>query len=158
MVFFLTLLIAGIALVAIGAAVDGMLYLTSIGVLLLIAICSTWRPDPSGAPPGARPADRFPNAQDQSGPDRPTVSTSSSPSVDQELLTPEFAKSLQRLLSRLGPPGMNLIMDISSPPQLSPSRREHDRREHDRREIDRREIDGIARAGGTEMWRQVATP
>lgn len=37
MVFFLTLLIAGIALVAIGAAVDGMLYLTSIGVLLLIA-------------------------------------------------------------------------------------------------------------------------
>lgn len=48
---------------------------------------------------------------------------------------------------------MNLIMDIGLPPQLSPSRREHDRRE-----IDRREIDGIARAGGTEMWRQVATP
>ncbi|WP_217242878.1 hypothetical protein [Streptomyces sp. AC555_RSS877] len=37
MVLFLTLLIAGIALVAIGAAVDGMLYLMSIGVLLLIA-------------------------------------------------------------------------------------------------------------------------
>ncbi|MBE1597996.1 MULTISPECIES: hypothetical protein [Streptomyces] len=36
MVPFLILLIAGIALVAIGAAVDGMLYLMSIGVLLLI--------------------------------------------------------------------------------------------------------------------------
>lgn len=37
MVLFLTLLIAGIALVAIGAAVDSMLYLLSVGVLLLIA-------------------------------------------------------------------------------------------------------------------------
>ncbi|MFD9317864.1 hypothetical protein ACFWDQ_09130 [Streptomyces sp. NPDC060053] len=37
MVLFLALLIAGIALVAIGAAVDGMLYLMSVGVLLLIA-------------------------------------------------------------------------------------------------------------------------
>ncbi|MFI7499177.1 hypothetical protein ACIBVL_11820 [Streptomyces sp. NPDC049687] len=37
MVLFLTLLIAGIALIAIGAAVDGMLYLMSVGVLLLIA-------------------------------------------------------------------------------------------------------------------------
>ncbi|CAM5505329.1 hypothetical protein ACPCIX_25965 [Streptomyces pseudogriseolus] len=37
MVLFLTLLVAGIALIAIGAGVDGMLYLTSAGVLLLIA-------------------------------------------------------------------------------------------------------------------------
>ncbi|GAA4079058.1 hypothetical protein [Streptomyces shaanxiensis] len=37
MVLFLTLLIAGIALVAIGAAVDGVLYVSSVGVLLLIA-------------------------------------------------------------------------------------------------------------------------
>ncbi|WP_230195034.1 hypothetical protein [Streptomyces coriariae] len=37
MVLFLALLIAGIALVAIGAAVDGVLYLMSVGVLLLIA-------------------------------------------------------------------------------------------------------------------------
>ncbi|MFE7764766.1 hypothetical protein [Streptomyces sp. NPDC057438] len=36
MVLFLILLVAGIALVAIGAAVDGMFYLMSIGVLLLI--------------------------------------------------------------------------------------------------------------------------
>jgi hypothetical protein len=50
MVLFLILFIAGIALVAIGAAVDGMLYLMSIGVLLLIvdllylAVRSTRRP------------------------------------------------------------------------------------------------------------------
>lgn len=37
MVLFLTLLIAGIALILIGAAVDGMLYLLPVGVLLLIA-------------------------------------------------------------------------------------------------------------------------
>ncbi|WP_128431544.1 hypothetical protein [Streptomyces cyaneus] len=37
MILFLTLLIAGIALVAIGAAVDGVLYVSSVGVLLLIA-------------------------------------------------------------------------------------------------------------------------
>jgi hypothetical protein len=37
MVLFLTLLVAGIALIAVGAAVDGMLYLASAGVLLLIA-------------------------------------------------------------------------------------------------------------------------
>ncbi len=37
MILFLALLIAGIALIAIGAAVDGTLYLLSIGVLLLIA-------------------------------------------------------------------------------------------------------------------------
>lgn len=49
MVLFLTLLIAGIALVAVGAAVDGLLYLMSIGVLLLIvdllylAARSIWR-------------------------------------------------------------------------------------------------------------------
>ncbi|MEU5632664.1 hypothetical protein ACH47C_13405 [Streptomyces rishiriensis] len=49
MLLFVTLLIAGIALVAVGAAVDGMLYLTSIGVLLLIvdllylATRSIWR-------------------------------------------------------------------------------------------------------------------
>jgi NADH:ubiquinone oxidoreductase subunit K len=49
MLLFLTLLIAGIALVAIGAAVDGMFYLMSIGVLLLIvdllylAARSIWR-------------------------------------------------------------------------------------------------------------------
>ncbi|MGW2740957.1 hypothetical protein [Streptomyces sp. NPDC001450] len=36
MVLFLILLIAGIALAAIGATVDGMLYLLSAGVLLLI--------------------------------------------------------------------------------------------------------------------------
>ncbi|MGW6404941.1 hypothetical protein [Streptomyces sp. NPDC055134] len=36
MALFLTLLIAGIALVAIGVAVDGMLYPASAGVLLLI--------------------------------------------------------------------------------------------------------------------------
>ncbi|MER6421503.1 hypothetical protein [Streptomyces sp. NPDC001137] len=36
MLLFLTLLIGGIALVATGAAVDGMPYLMSIGVLLLI--------------------------------------------------------------------------------------------------------------------------
>jgi hypothetical protein len=49
MVFFLILFLAGIALVAIGAAVDGMLYLMSLGVLLLIldllylAFRSIWR-------------------------------------------------------------------------------------------------------------------
>lgn len=49
MLLFTSLLIAGIALVAVGAAVDGMLYLTSIGVLLLIvdllylATRSIWR-------------------------------------------------------------------------------------------------------------------
>jgi hypothetical protein len=49
MVLFLILLIAGIALVAIGASVDGMPYLMSIGVLLLIvdllylAARSIWR-------------------------------------------------------------------------------------------------------------------
>ncbi|MGW1673793.1 hypothetical protein [Streptomyces sp. NPDC002324] len=49
MVLFLILLIAGIALVAIGAAVDGVPYLMSIGVLLLIvdllhlAARSIWR-------------------------------------------------------------------------------------------------------------------
>ncbi|MFF1562970.1 hypothetical protein ACFVY1_05530 [Streptomyces sp. NPDC058293] len=49
MALFLTLLIAGIALVAIGVAVDGMLYLASAGVLLLIvdllylAARSIWR-------------------------------------------------------------------------------------------------------------------
>ncbi|MFE7932252.1 hypothetical protein ACFU6S_26705 [Streptomyces sp. NPDC057456] len=49
MVLFLTLLIAGVALIAVGAAVDGMLYLMSIGVLLLIvdllylAARSIWR-------------------------------------------------------------------------------------------------------------------
>jgi hypothetical protein len=49
MLLFVTLLIAGIALIAIGAAVDGMLYLMSIGVLLLIvdllylATRSIWR-------------------------------------------------------------------------------------------------------------------
>ncbi|GAA4562156.1 hypothetical protein GCM10023097_80580 [Streptomyces collinus] len=37
MVLCLTLLIAGIALIVIGAAVDGMLSLLSAGVLLLIA-------------------------------------------------------------------------------------------------------------------------
>ncbi|WP_327316628.1 hypothetical protein [Streptomyces sp. NBC_01235] len=37
MILSLTLLIAGIALVAVGAAVDGMLYLASVGVLILIA-------------------------------------------------------------------------------------------------------------------------
>ncbi|MFD9116577.1 hypothetical protein ACFU6M_34195 [Streptomyces bottropensis] len=37
MVFFLVLLICAIALIVIGAAVDGMLYLLSTGVLLLIA-------------------------------------------------------------------------------------------------------------------------
>jgi hypothetical protein len=37
MVLFLTLLVAGTALIAIGASVDGALYLTSAGVLLLIA-------------------------------------------------------------------------------------------------------------------------
>ncbi|MEV7797233.1 hypothetical protein [Streptomyces sp. NPDC087512] len=37
MVLFPTLLIAGIALIVIGAAVDGLLYLLSAGVLLLIA-------------------------------------------------------------------------------------------------------------------------
>lgn len=37
MILFLTLLVAGIALIAIGAGVDGMLYLSSAGVLLLIA-------------------------------------------------------------------------------------------------------------------------
>jgi hypothetical protein len=36
-VLFLTLLVVGIALIAIGAGVDGTLYLTSAGVLLLIA-------------------------------------------------------------------------------------------------------------------------
>jgi hypothetical protein len=36
-VLFLTLLVAGIALIAIGAGVDGMLYLMSAGVLLVIA-------------------------------------------------------------------------------------------------------------------------
>lgn len=49
MILFLTLLIAGIALVAIGAALDGMLPLSSVGVLLLIAdllylaVRSLWR-------------------------------------------------------------------------------------------------------------------
>ncbi|MFJ3228307.1 hypothetical protein ACIPJS_33835 [Streptomyces sp. NPDC086783] len=49
MALFLALLTAGTALVAIGAAVDGMLYLTSIGVLLLVisllylATRSIWR-------------------------------------------------------------------------------------------------------------------
>jgi hypothetical protein len=37
MVFFLVLLSGAIALVVIGAVVDGMLYLLSIGVLLVIA-------------------------------------------------------------------------------------------------------------------------
>ncbi|MEU7664487.1 hypothetical protein [Streptomyces lincolnensis] len=37
MVFFLVLLICGIALIVIGAVVDGLLYLLSTGVLLLIA-------------------------------------------------------------------------------------------------------------------------
>ncbi|MFD4561224.1 hypothetical protein [Streptomyces sp. NPDC058469] len=37
MVFFLVLLGGAIALVVIGAVVDGMLYLLSIGVLLVIA-------------------------------------------------------------------------------------------------------------------------
>ncbi|MDO0911047.1 hypothetical protein QQM39_09335 [Streptomyces sp. DT2A-34] len=37
MAFFLVLLSGAIALVVIGAVVDGMLYLLSIGVLLLIA-------------------------------------------------------------------------------------------------------------------------
>ncbi|NUP18993.1 MAG: hypothetical protein HOZ81_23460 [Streptomyces sp.] len=59
---------------------------------------------------------------------------------DRELLTPEFADGLQRLLSCLGPLGMNLFMDIELPQQLSPGQREHDRRE----------IDGIARASGME--------
>jgi hypothetical protein len=36
MVLFLTLLVAGIALAAVGATADGMLYLLSAGVLLLI--------------------------------------------------------------------------------------------------------------------------
>ena len=49
MLLFLSLLIAGIALVAIGAALDDVLYLMSIGVLLLIvdllylATRSIWR-------------------------------------------------------------------------------------------------------------------
>ncbi|MEH0444572.1 MULTISPECIES: hypothetical protein [unclassified Streptomyces] len=49
MVLFLILLIAGIALVAIGAAVGGMPYLMSTGVLLLVvdllylAARSIWR-------------------------------------------------------------------------------------------------------------------
>ena len=37
MVLFLTLLVAGIALIVIGATIDGMLYLSSTGVLLLVA-------------------------------------------------------------------------------------------------------------------------
>ena len=37
MAFFLVLLSSAIALIVIGAAVDGMLYLLSTGVLLLIA-------------------------------------------------------------------------------------------------------------------------
>lgn len=37
MVFFLVLLICAIALIVIGAVVDGLLYLVSTGVLLLIA-------------------------------------------------------------------------------------------------------------------------
>ncbi|MFF4908521.1 hypothetical protein ACFY2T_27060 [Streptomyces sp. NPDC001260] len=37
MTLFLILLVAGIALIVIGAAVDGLLYLMSTGVLLLIA-------------------------------------------------------------------------------------------------------------------------
>ncbi|MFD9195656.1 hypothetical protein ACFWCA_46585 [Streptomyces phaeochromogenes] len=37
MIFFLALLICAIALIVTGAAVDGMLYLLSTGVLLLIA-------------------------------------------------------------------------------------------------------------------------
>lgn len=36
MVLFLFLLVAGIALIAIGASLDGMLYLLSAGVLLII--------------------------------------------------------------------------------------------------------------------------
>ncbi|MFD3471254.1 hypothetical protein ACFWWM_33855 [Streptomyces sp. NPDC058682] len=49
MIVFLALLIAGIALVAIGASVDGMLYLLSAGVLVLVAallylaVRSIWR-------------------------------------------------------------------------------------------------------------------
>ncbi|MER6285258.1 hypothetical protein [Streptomyces sviceus] len=49
MLLFLTLLIAGIALIATGAAVDGVRYLMAIGVLLLIvdllylATRSIWR-------------------------------------------------------------------------------------------------------------------
>lgn len=49
MVLFLALLIVGVALIAVGAAVDGMLYLTSAGVLLLVvdllylAARSLWR-------------------------------------------------------------------------------------------------------------------
>ncbi|MFF4038692.1 hypothetical protein [Streptomyces sp. NPDC001816] len=57
---------------------------------------------------------------------------------DQELLAPEFTDSLRRLLSCLGPLGMNLITDIDLPQQPSPSQREQDRRE----------IDGIARVSG----------
>ncbi|GAA4002257.1 MULTISPECIES: hypothetical protein [Streptomyces] len=41
MVFFLVLLICAIALIVIGAAVDGMLYLLSTGVLLLTPPCCT---------------------------------------------------------------------------------------------------------------------
>lgn len=69
MIVFLILAIAGIALVVIGAAVDGLLHLMSAGVLLLIADLlylaarSFWRS------PGAQPADRLPNAPDPSGPD-----------------------------------------------------------------------------------------
>jgi hypothetical protein len=57
MVFFLILFLAGIALVAIGAAVDGMLYLMSLGVLLLIldllylAFRSIWRSTSPGPDP-----------------------------------------------------------------------------------------------------------
>ncbi|WP_405633130.1 hypothetical protein OG933_43870 [Streptomyces sp. NBC_00016] len=36
MVLFLTLLVAGIALVAIGVTVDGLLHLASAGVILLV--------------------------------------------------------------------------------------------------------------------------
>ncbi|MER7483151.1 hypothetical protein ABTX60_36875 [Streptomyces sp. NPDC126510] len=73
MVLFLILLIAGIALVAIDAAVDGMPYLMPIGVLLLIVDLLYLAPAPSGAPPGARPADRLPNAPDQFRPDSTTA-------------------------------------------------------------------------------------
>ncbi|MFF9626181.1 hypothetical protein [Streptomyces griseosporeus] len=50
MALFLSLLVAGAALIAVGAVVDGMLYLASAGVLLLIAdllylaVRSVWRP------------------------------------------------------------------------------------------------------------------
>jgi hypothetical protein len=59
LVFFLVLLICAIALVVIGAAVDGMLYLLSTGVLLLIAavLCLLVRSYRARA--GARPTDAW---------------------------------------------------------------------------------------------------